>query len=204
MSPEVTTKPDVDTAIDTYWLSQLKDELRITTTADDELLRRYLKRAYGWAERYLHRSLITQTLAVQFNAGEARSPITLPRPPVQSITSVKTYDDDGTETTTTSTEYRLEGTTGASVYVDDALLVAEGGGWLIDRTYHAVKVTYVAGYGAADADPMPVPEDIQMGILRQAATYWHFRLDVVEAATGAGLPPVSAEALLWPHRFGMI
>jgi len=161
-SIEITTAPDITTALAAVVYGQtvvkhLRHEVGLDAAVDtqhDVLLERKFRSAYDWIEENTGRSLLTQTLTVLFDAREARSPVDLPRWPARSITSVTTYDTDDTATVVSSSNYRLEGSTGASAYVLDPRLVATSSAWSTGREIAAMKVVFVAGYGAISDVPM--------------------------------------------------
>lgn len=82
-------------------LQQVKDYVRIETTADDTLLATIISTAHAWCENYLSRDIIAKNRTVYyrvvdhntsyFNTGEA-NPIRLPFAPVASIVTVTVQD----------------------------------------------------------------------------------------------------------------
>lgn len=78
-------------------LQQVKDYIRVETTADDVLLATIISTAHAWCEGYLSRDIIAKNRTVYFRTvdqartyfqeGEA-NPIRLPFAPVASIVSV--------------------------------------------------------------------------------------------------------------------
>lgn len=159
-SIEITTAPNLDTALAaTVGTATVLQHLRLEVGGEglkekathDDTLKRKFKSAYAYAEARTGRALLTQTMKVLFDSDEARSPIELPRWPAQTITSVKEYDADDVATTVASANYRLEGETPATVWVDDPRLIAVSAGWAISREIATLEVVFVAGYGAITA-----------------------------------------------------
>ncbi|MCA3000302.1 MAG: phage head-tail connector protein [Rhodocyclaceae bacterium] len=114
---------------------------------EDALLNRLIKSARQRAEHMTSRAFITQTWGVRLDAFPTL--IELVRSPVISITDVKYLDSTGVEQTINAADYILDnfGTTGF-------IAPAYGKSW--PSTYqqiNAVRVQYVAGYGAAAAVP---------------------------------------------------
>lgn len=166
MSLTVTSAPSVE-PIST---AEAKEYLRIDTsdTSQDNILAIEIKAVRQRFEEYLQRTLITTTLSYEMNAHDMRNPIEIPRPPVQSITSLTTYDEaSGSETSTVvaNTKYQL---------VNKAILVERNEGWDVNRRYRAGTLVYVAGYGDASTD---VPQDIVMAMLELLALRWERRGD---------------------------
>ncbi len=179
--------------------------------AEDPELPAYVAAARAWAETWLGRALITQTLAATFShspppalgagmvpyAGGYLSsgypflgaralwnrPIELPRNPVQSVASVRISRDDGTTADLAAADYlaRLDG--------EPAVLqlrpISQAGPG--DR----VTITFVAGYGLKKAT---VPAPIRQGIMLLTAFLYENRGDA------GGDPPKAAEMLMWPYR----
>ena len=96
-------------------LQEVKDYLRVEDSTDERIIRPYIETARRFAEEHLGRSLMTQTIT-QFIDGydEMEDPlfegfrtgpyltyyknyITLARPPVVSVSSISTFNDEDTE-----------------------------------------------------------------------------------------------------------
>jgi len=125
-------------------LTEIKDFLRISSTDEDTLLEKLTLTAQQIAENYQGRTYRTQTWEYEMPSfplsGES---IELPMgAPLQSVTSIKYYDTDGTETTWSSTSYHVDikNEPGkvvlryGEVYPSDLLQTANG-----------LVITYVAG-----------------------------------------------------------
>lgn len=186
-----------------------KTWLRVDHSSDDTLIDALVKAARKKAEQYTNRAFITQTwdywldripnrrgepwwdgmkqMAITELHGESDS-ITLPTAPIQSVSSVKYYADDDTESTFSSSNYL------ADIYSAPARVCLNSGAtWPTGlRDYNAIKVTFVAGYGDASTD---VPEDIILAVREIVAFYYENRGD-----DKSGLIPTSARALLDPYR----
>jgi uncharacterized phiE125 gp8 family phage protein len=144
-------------------LSEIKGQLNMAPDDDsrDGRLLSLAKAATNLAERVTGRSLLTQTWRLALDWGFYRchwyDEIVLPRPPVQSITSVQYTDPDGATQTLDAAKYKLSADSQPAT-----LAPTFGESW--PATQHireAVRITYVAG-GLTPAD---VPEDAKLGIL---------------------------------------
>lgn len=120
--------------------------------------------AREWCESYQNRAYITQTLELALNKWPCRE-IELPRPPLQSVTSVTYTDSEGNSETWDASNY----------LVDDYDFVGRivrkrSVNWPQVRLaeVNGVKVQYVAGYGDAAED---VPQRIRQAIIA-LATHW--------------------------------
>ena len=162
-------------------LSEAKDHLRVDGSDHDSQVTAVITAARERAERYLGRALVTQTLELRLDAFPAA--IDLPRPPVQSVASIKYIDSDGDEQTLDSADYKVDAEGARIIPTDD---------WphTLD-TVNAVTVEYTAGYG----DPEDVPEAIKQGILVHAERMFD-RHDMNYDRTLATI----AASLLWPYR----
>ncbi len=98
-------------------LAEVKVHLRVDDDTEDALLGAMIRGAAETAELYLGRSLMTQTLRLSLDLVSAepeRIPwrsapriVELARPPVQSIASVSTYDDDDQASVVDTADFRL-------------------------------------------------------------------------------------------------
>ena len=118
--------------------------------------------------------------------------IYLPRPPVTSVTHVKTYDDDDTATTLASSKY----------YVDlqspiPRVVLRTGETWdNLLRVANAIEVTYVAGYGTAASD---VPQPLKTAITSLAVHYFENPEPLLKGESATRVSGV-IESLLRPYR----
>jgi uncharacterized phiE125 gp8 family phage protein len=160
-------------------LPDVKGYMRITDTDDDALITGLITATRMKCEAFTRRALITQTWALwldrfpkfeEKNAprdGYYELPITyfdsvarvlqLPRPPLQSVTFLKTYDAANVATVFDA----------ANTLVDVAsnpgrIALNQNQTWPTGlRAVNAVEIEFVAGYGVASQ----VPEPIKQGIL---------------------------------------
>lgn len=167
-------------------LAEVKSWARIDSDDENTLITSLIVAARQEAEKYLKRALITQTWELTLDAGKSYldnlgdgvydlpitalysglpDTITLPYAPIQSITSVKTFDLDNTESTFSASNYTLD--TAGSRFV-----MNYGSIWTSNLRYEAaVKIRYVAGYGSG-AD---VPQAIKIAIMSYVADVYESR-----------------------------
>ena len=150
--------------------SVAKTFLKVDTSDDDTLITELIKTARQFCEEYIGRALITQTLKLSLDGfvedersikeGLYQAPylnfykryISLPRPPVASVTHIKTYTDDDTATTYSSSNYYLDKARNPA-----RVVLRDGEVWPSSlRVANAVEVTYVCGYGLASDVPSPL------------------------------------------------
>ena len=100
--------------------------------------------------------------------------------PIQSVTSVSTFDDADNETTMASSRYYVD-----NVREPSRIVLRQGETFPTAlRVANAIKVVFVAGYANAYA----VPEPIRMGMLQHIAFLYEHRGDMYEAASP--MPPM--------------
>ena len=119
---------------------------------DDPILSDLITKVRSYIERRTNIKLITQTWTASLDYDEILDEIYLPLIPLQSISSIVTYDDDGDSTTVDSSNY--------SVRIGDhpRLVLSPSGSWPGDmRIYDAMLITAVCGYGTAGSD---LPQDL--------------------------------------------
>jgi uncharacterized phiE125 gp8 family phage protein len=126
--------------------------LRVAVATDDTDIGTLITTARMQVEDYTNHALITQTWELVLD-GFPSGGIVLPLPPLQSVTSIKYIDTDGTQQTLSSSLYDLDSDTEPGMVAP-----AYGESWPSTRDeINAVRVRYVAGFGAAS----DVPEDIK-------------------------------------------
>lgn len=152
-------------------LSEARAFLRIPDdiTGDNDQLSSWLASGTQRCEETAGLSLITQTWELTLDSffddrnGAYCDPwlgsvIQLPRPPLQSVSSIVYTATDGTLTTLASTEYQVD----ASSRLPGRVRPAYGKVWPTPRAQlAAVKITFVAGYGAAGTS---VPDEVKDAI----------------------------------------
>jgi hypothetical protein len=171
-------------------LAEAHLQCRIDTDDDDAHLTRCIQAAREWCEEYQGRAYLNQTLRMTLSdwpresAAERRyrrtSPyggyiggatgvwykITLPRAPVQSISSITYVDRNGTTQTLAPALYQLNADAEPAV-----LLPAAGQSWpaVQPDTLAAIRITFLAGYGAVAT---AVPARIKQAILL-LVSHWY-------------------------------
>lgn len=124
----------------------------------------------AWLEAFVGRQLITATYALSLCAFPVDGVIRLPMPPLQSVSSVKYLDTAGVEQTLPTSAYVVEAPAGPLAR-PGRITLAQGQIWPATLAQEkAVTVTFVAGYGAADAVPKPL---VQAMLLMIGQTFEH-------------------------------
>jgi uncharacterized phiE125 gp8 family phage protein len=176
-------------------LAEAKAWAKIRVSADDTLITAMLPGIVDAGERYTNRVFVERTFEGFFSGLDASNRETyyflqLRRAPLVSITSVEVYSDGAYSA---FTDYKLKQNNGYS-----RLLFPNGIADADPNTDYPypVKVTFVAGYGAA-AD---VPETLKHGIMAHIAFLYENRGDVI--AEGGLRMPLEAKMLY--HKYKII
>lgn len=187
-------------ALDPVSLSEAKAHCRVEIAEDDGLLAGYLLAARMHVETYLRRALITQTWDLLIDNdwpevcvnGVRQNRITLPVPPLQSVTSVQYIDSNGTTQTLASDQYVV-----STKRHEGVIDPAYGATWPSVRDQvDAITVRFVAGYGSSASD---VPEPIRQAILLLVG-HWYENRETVNIGNITSELPFTCEALLFPFR----
>jgi len=146
-------------------LEEVMAHCRIDALDDSSMLGTLITAARQEAEKITRRALVTQTWELVLDCFPAE--ICLPLPVLQSVTTIKYIDTDGTEQTLLNTTYQVD-----TDSQPGRIIPAYGQIWPSTREQlNAVRIRYVAGYGLADA----VPAAIKQWILIKVATLYEQR-----------------------------
>jgi uncharacterized phiE125 gp8 family phage protein len=131
-------------AVEPVSVTMLKQHARIEVSDDDwTVLPRFIRAARRQVERDLNRFLVTQTWDLVLDAFPMRSiPILVPRPPLQSVTSITTIDTDGASSVMDPTLYIVD-----TVSEPGRIGQVDSGIWPQNlRSFQPITVRFVAGY----------------------------------------------------------
>lgn len=187
MTPEVIARP----ADEPLTLSGVKGQLVIQHDEDNALLSDLIKLARVQAEEDTRRALITQTLRLTLEC--FTDEIQLPRPPLQSVSSINYIDEDKNPQLLDAAEYVVD-TTGVIGRIRPVTAWPS-----ITEGFGAVIIEYVAGYGDSAAD---IPMPILHGMLINITDWYEHRgariTGVSVAETNAG------QSLIKPYWAGQL
>lgn len=184
MGLTVVTPPTADPVS----LAEAKAHCRISGSDEDGLLAGYLMAARSHAETYLGRALATQTLQLALDGDWPCDRIALPRPPLQSVTSITYSDTAGATQTLAADQYRVDSTAHQG-FIERAYGVT----WPAVRDQaRTIVVTYVAGY-------TQIPEPIRAAILLLVGHFYENREAVIVGQAPTELP-LGVDSLLFPYR----
>jgi uncharacterized phiE125 gp8 family phage protein len=137
-------------------LDEAKEHCRVDVDDDDNYITSLIAAARRITESMTDRALITQTWRLKLDRFPCDC-IYVPRPPLASVSSITYVDTQGATQTWSSTEYRVD----TDSYVG-RITPAYGYTWpVLLPVINAVTITFVAGYGNADA----VPQDLKQAML---------------------------------------
>ena len=180
-------------AINPVSLAEAKLHLRVDATTEDALIENLISAATKYCETFARRQFITATLKLNLDefSDDNDLPIWLPNPPAQSVTSIKYYDENGTQQTWVASNYQVDVATEPA-----RVLPAYNVSWPSTRVMpNAIEIIYKAGYGDKAVN---VPAGIKAAIKLLVAHLFENR----EAASADSLNVVTfaIESLLWQHR----
>ncbi len=149
---------------------------------EDDLIDALVKAARKRLEMDTGRALITQTWELYLDKfPDDDGEIWLPKPPLQSITSIKYYDTDGVEQTWSSDDYRVD-----IKSEPGRITPAYNESYPTTRTMiNAVTIKFVCGYGSAGSD---VDDDLIQAIKLLVGHWYEFREAVLSGTIIAEVP----------------
>ena len=185
MSAVIVTAPDIEPVT----LAEVKSQRNITNLDHDAELTRLISAARQYVENYIGRALVTQTWDLFLD--EFTRKIEIPYPKLQSITTVKYTDTDGTQQTLSDTLYTVNTNTEPGYIVP-----AYNEDWPDIRVVpEAVEIRFICGYGDAITD---VPEDLRHAIMLLIGT-WNENTEDVQPFNMNSIP-FGVRALIDPYR----
>lgn len=174
--------------------AEVKLHLRLgSETTEDSLLASLISVAREYCEGYTGRGLATQTIEMYLDAFPAEDFIELPKPPLQSVTSVKYKDSAGTETTMTATTQYLVDTDSPI----GRIVLPYGVTWpsFVPYPMNPIKIKYVAGYYTSK----PIPTAIKQAMLLLIGHWYENRETVLVGSVSKELE-FTVRALLSLYR----
>lgn len=173
-------------------LDEAKAHLRVTTTDEDAYIASLTTVAREWCEGFQQRAYITQTHKLTLDRWPRGCAIYLPRPPLQSVTSIVYTDSEGAQYTIEAESYIVD--TDAE---PGRIVLAYGASWpsVTLRPAAGVEITYVAGYGDASA----VPQKAKQAILLLVGHFYEHREVVLTGGISKEIE-FAVHSLLWQDR----
>lgn len=189
----IALRKTVEPALEPVSLEEAKDHLRVLGSDEDDYITALISVAREFVETITGRSLITQTWLVTFDSF-CGTRLYLPRPPVQSVTSVQYRDTtDGSLQTHSDSLYEVN-----LVSEPSAIRFDELPNYDIEKE-NPIQVTFVSGYGDAATD---VPRNLVHAIKLLIGHWYTNRSSVANARDmDPKLMPVAVEALTVIHKY---
>jgi uncharacterized phiE125 gp8 family phage protein len=174
--------------------AQAKVHLRVVDDEDDTYIDTIIKTSRHHLETATRRQFISATYALKLDSFPgACSPLMLPKPPLQSVTSVSYEDSAGATQTLSTGSYQVVTDT------DPGYLIPEPGEtWPVTETdrEEAVTVTYIAGYGDDSTD---MPDALIHANKLMVGQFYEYREPVVVGTITAELP-MTVKALISDYK----
>lgn len=178
-----------DASAEPISLTDAKAHLRVTSTDEDDLITNLIKEVRDHTENYLSRALINQTWKLYLDFFP--SVISIPRPPLSSVTTIEYVDTDGVTQTLANSVYTVDTDAEPGLIYE-----AYNQNWPTHRDVQkAITITFVGGYGASSSS---IPPAIIRGMYLFIGHYYENR----EASAPITIKeiPFSARALFASYR----
>lgn len=168
-------------AVEPVTLAEAKAHLRIDASDEDVLVSTLITAARARAEWHSGRAFVTQSWLLKLDQIPRDGIITLPLPPLQSVTSLAVTTTDNIRSIIDPSRYSVDLTGARVIFADQPQHL---------RRYDCIEIAYTAGYGNAAA----VPTAIREAILQIIADLYAHRGDETTIVSKAG------QVLLAPYR----
>jgi len=187
---KITTQP----VTEPLTTAEVKLHLRIDHSAEDTFVDRLIETARQQCEDISRRAFITRTLTAKLDCWPNWS-FELPYPPLLTVTSIKYTDEDGNQSTFSSSNYIVDAHSEPG-----RIALKNSASWpsvsLID--INGIEIIYTAGYGAAATD---VPDRYKAAMLLLIAHLYENReAAVVGQGFSSQALPFGLDALLLTDR----
>ena len=173
-------------------LAEAKLHLRVDHADEDVMILSLIAAARLHLEHVLGRAFITQAWLYLFDDWPAGYAVNLPLAPIQSIVSVKVYDEADVATTLSPSFYLLDGLSVPPRLVRRSPSAFPRPG----RIANGVEVSFIAGHGSLASE---VPAPLRQAILLLVA-HWYEHRQPVEIGIERETLPVAVLDLVAPFR----
>ncbi len=175
-----------------------KAHLQVEFDDDNALIDALITAARQHVEEFTRRALVTQTWKLHldefpWSSGE---PIFVPKPPLQSVTSITYIDPAGDTQTWSSSLYQVTTPAGDQASHGRILPASSEIYPSTQQQMEAVTITYVAGYGLGDGGA--VPEGI-LAAMKLLIGSWYTNRESISKGSMEKIPD-GVDAILWPYR----
>lgn len=134
-------------------------QLRVDFDDDNAIIAGFISAAREMAEAHTWRAILTQTWDLSLDQFPASDRITLPRPPLQSVTGVYYTPNGGTEQTFSAANYLVD-----TYGEPGAVVLKSGASWPGDtlQAVNGVRVRFVAGWANAEDVPRSLVQGVKL------------------------------------------
>lgn len=141
-----TLRVSTATAYEPITSAEAKTHLRVDHSADDSLIAVLITAAREMVEHELWRTTMPCTYTLTLDSWPSGDAISLPMPPLASVSSITYVDSDGVSHALDSATYRVD-----TMSEPGRIVLAYGCSWPSDtlRTSGAITVTYIGGVASA-------------------------------------------------------
>jgi len=176
-------------AVEPLSLDEAKGFLRVESNDEDDLVAALVTGARIHVEAQTRRALITQAWRISADAWPQDGRLTVTPAPLQSLTAVRVYDEDGTSRDVDLQAFVLDLANSALVFAPWALPMP-------GRCALGIEIDVMSGYGTTAND---VPEPLRQAI-RLLIAHWYENRGLVAAGTTQSMLPATVASLLAPYR----
>lgn len=173
--------------------AEAKSHLRVDIADDDTLIAALIAAARQAFEEINGRSLFTTTWKLILDAWPAGETIVLPRPPLQSVTSIVYTDTDGNTTVWGASNYVVE-----TMRTPGRVYLGYNKSWPTAtlRPASPITVTYVSGW----ADVADIPQRYKQAILLLVGHWYENREAIASSGAMPKEIPLAYESLVMMDR----
>ena len=174
--PKLITGP----VIEPVTLAEAKAQCRVDISDDDTLITTLIGDAREYCERIDWRAYLTQTYDLYLDEFPASGEIRFPRPPLQSVTSVKYTDENGVVATLASSTYIVD-----TISEPARLVLKSNQSWptVTLQQVNGVVVRFVAGWTQAS----DVPRSIKRAMLLLIGHWYENREETTVGAVSRSI-----------------
>lgn len=171
-------------------IDEVKLHLRVDGSEEDAHIMNLITAAREYAEEVTWRAFCTQTWRMYLDCWPRSNQVGIPRAPLQSVSAFSYVDENGDETTISSSTYIVSG----YGHEKGALTLKRDFSWpnVTLQEVDGLRIEFVSGYG----DPSDVPQRVKQALLLLIGHWYENREDiVVSPGVVSSQVPMAAQAL---------
>jgi uncharacterized phiE125 gp8 family phage protein len=172
-------------------LEEAKLFARVDGTAEDAAIDAMIRAARMEVESRTGRALVTQGWRIVRDGVPRGGIVRLAPAPVQSVTAVTVYGDNGVPVVIPAADYQVDRTSAPG-------RIAFKTSW-VSRAVNGLEIDLTAGYGAPAAVPAPLKHAILMLV-----AYWYEQREAAAVGAVAGAVANGVAALCAPYRLARL